>query len=261
MSILERSKAVRTPVLPEVLDVVSKVPVDFDSVKQYKTNIVQWLKPIIDLKDYYVYPTNGITQGLDWWMSNEQKSIWMEDGDYQWVQQSGSMYSDSIKYISTPSAIDGNYRPIPTYTPSVLDLAYVGSTAICAPLEINNNVETVFYSLSKPFGIRNIRTGWMFTKTPDPRMDALTHSAKYYNYYANDIAESIISNFDVDYIHNTLRNHQQSVCATLDFVPSDSVWLATTTDPVYDKFKRGDCNRVCIAEEVSAAYSQSARTH
>jgi hypothetical protein len=86
-------------------------------------------------------------------------------------------------------------------------------------------------------------------------MEALIHSAKYYNCYANDVAESVISNFDIDYIHNTLKNHQHAVCAKLDFVPSDSVWLATTTDPAYDKFKRGDCNRVCIAEEVSAAYS------
>jgi len=38
--ILQQSLAVRTPVLKQVEDVARKVRVDFDSVKPYKTDIV-----------------------------------------------------------------------------------------------------------------------------------------------------------------------------------------------------------------------------
>ena len=127
-----------------------------------------------------------------------------------------------------------------------LDLAYVGSTKI-APIEVKN-VERAFYSLSKPFGIRNIRTGWYFTKHEDSRLSDITESAKYYNYYAHDVAEKIIDTFNLDYIHATLNTQQQKVCKDLDLVPSDSVWLATSTNDRYAKFRRKDnIARVCLA--------------
>jgi hypothetical protein len=105
--------------------------------------------------------------------------------------------------------------------------------------------------LSKAFGLRNVRTGWIFTKTPDERLESLTHSAKYYNYYAHNIAENVISNFDIDYIHSKLYNKQKAICEELDFVPSDSVWLATTKNKEYAKFMRdGKTARICLAESI-----------
>ena len=130
--------------------------------------------------------------------------------------------------------------------PTAVDLAYVGSTKV-KRIELPKNTEYVFYSLSKPFGVRNVRTGWIFTRQPDERLDALTHSAKYYNYYANSVAEKIISHFDIDYVYNKLSKKQKDVCNEYNFVPSDSVWLATTDSPAYDKFKRGNVNRLCLA--------------
>jgi hypothetical protein len=106
----------------------------------------------------------------------------------------------------------------------------------------------VFYSLSKSFGVRNIRTGWYFSKYKDKRLEDLTFSAKYYNYYAHSIAETIISNFDIDYVHKRLYNKQKEVCSQLDLTPSDSVWLATTTHKDYAKFARGgETARICLA--------------
>lgn len=245
-AILAQSTAVRTNVLGDVRAAVEPLKCDLDGVLHYSTNIVEWLKPIIDLSDFYVYPTNGITEGLNWWMANEQRAIYMDDGDYQWVKEKGSVYDESIKYVSIPSAIDGNFKTVPTHTPVALDLAYVGSTEI-KPININKNVEFVFYSLSKPFGIRNIRTGWLFTRQQDFRLEALTHNAKYYNYYARDVAEKIISNFSIDYVYNKLRSKQLEICEKYNFIPSDSIWLGTTNDPQYDKFKRGGVNRLCLA--------------
>ena len=167
----------------------------------------------------------------------------MDDGDYQWVKETGS----EIKYTSSPSAIDGNYCT----AGDIVDLAYVGS----APIKrIEHNADTLFYSLSKPFGLRNIRTGWMFTKKPDMRLEALIHSAKYYNYFAHAVAEAVINKFDIDYIYKEVNQYQKIICKKYDLDPSDSVWLGTTTHPLYDKFKRGDTNRVCIAQEIQFTY-------
>ena len=242
--ILALSTAVRTNVLPDVNHAVEGLKCDLDGVLKYSTSIKQWLKPVVDLSNFYVYPMNGITQGLDWWFDKERRSVTMERGDYQWIHPKAG--TNRIHYISVPSAIDGNFVDIPTEIPTAVDLAYVGSTQI-KKIELPNNVEYVFYSLSKPFGVRNIRTGWIFTKEPDQRLDAITNSAKYYNYYANSIAETIINKFDIDYIWKNLIDKQTEVCNEYNFKPSDSVWLATTDNPAYDKFKRGDVNRLCLA--------------
>lgn len=244
--LLNQSLAVRTPVLPEVYKVIESIKVDFDSVQEYKTNIKEWLKPVINLSDYYVYPMNGITQGLDWWYHQENRSIYMDNGDYQWIVPRGNIYDDCIKYQSWPSAIDGNFRNLSINT-LALDLAYVGSTKI-QKIENTSNVERVFYSLSKSFGVRNIRTGWYFSKYKDKKLEDLTFSAKYYNYYAHSIAETIISNFDIDYVHKRLYNKQKDICSQLELNPSDSVWLATTTNKDYAKFARGgETARICLA--------------
>tara|TARA_B100001287_G_scaffold105681_1_gene88885 strand:- start:350 stop:1105 length:756 start_codon:yes stop_codon:yes gene_type:complete len=242
--ILALSTAVRTNVLPDVNHAVEGLKCDLDGVLKYSTSIKQWLKPVVDLSNFHVYPMNGITQGLDWWFDKERRSVTMERGDYQWIHPKAG--TNRIHYISVPSAIDGNFVDIPTEIPTAVDLAYVGSTQI-KKIELPNNVEYVFYSLSKPFGVRNIRTGWIFTKEPDQRLDAITNSAKYYNYYANSIAETIINKFDIDYIWKNLIDKQTEVCNEYNFKPSDSVWLATTDNPAYDKFKRGDVNRLCLA--------------
>lgn len=227
--------------------VVDTVKPDYDSVKKYKTDIIQWLKPIVDLSNFYVYPTNGITEGLDWWWGRSEYKIWSAIGEYQWVDHKHSGINPHYVYQSIPSAIDGNYCPVNNHTKVALDLAYVGSTAI-QKIELHSGVEKVFFSLSKPFGIRNIRTGWYFSRTADQKREALTDSAKYYNYFAHDIAETVISNFDIDYVHRQLYNKQKTVCEQLQLKPSDSVWLATTTNQEYAKFMRdGHTARICLA--------------
>ena len=151
-----------------------------------------------------------------------------------------------MRYVSMPSAIDGNLHTINDDRPIVLDLAYVGSTPY---IQISNrSVEKAFYSLSKPFGIRNIRTGWYFSKTADERLDSLIHNAKYFNYYACDVAEAVINQFKIGHVYNRLHTQQSSICDLFGLTPSDSVWLATSTDDEYTKFRRqGNIARICLA--------------
>lgn len=242
--IIALSTAVRTNVLADVNHAVSGLKCDLDGIYPYSTSIVDWLKPVVDLSNFHVYPMNGITQGLDWWYDKERRAVTMERGDYQWIHPKEGV--KRIHYVSVPSAIDGNFIDIPSDTPTAVDLAYVGSTQI-QKINLPKNVEYVFYSLSKPFGVRNVRTGWIFTREVDERLNAITNSAKYYNYYANSVAETIINKFDIDYVWRTLSSKQKDVCEEYGFTPSDSVWLATTDNPAYDKFKRGDVNRLCLA--------------
>lgn len=244
-NILNLSKAIRTPILPEVKQIINTIDADYDGIKPYKTNIKEWLSPIIDLTNYEVYPMNGITQGLDWWYHQENRSVYMDEGDYQWISPKGNIYEECIKYESWPSAIDGNFKKIHKGA-LALDLAYVGSTKI-KKIEIDRNVEHIFFSLSKSFGVRNVRTGWYFTKTMDKKLNDLIYSAKYYNYYAHDVAETIISNFDIDFVWNKLKDQQKDICNQMNFKRSNSVWLATTEDDEYKKFKRGNLARVCLA--------------
>lgn len=243
--ILLQSTAVRTPVLPEVLNTIKDVTVDYQSVKKYKTDIINWLKPIVDLTDFYVYPTNGITEGLNWWNGNEKRSVWCDKGEYQWIEPRTNSES-TIVYQSNPSAADGNYVCLKNNSVLALDLAYVGSTRI-NKIEINKNVDFVFYSLSKSFGVRNIRTGWFFSRKPDKKLEDLIHSAKYYNYYAVDVAEKIINNFDIDFVHSKLYKQQTEICNKLELLPSDSVWLATSEKEEYAKFRRkNNVARICL---------------
>ena len=252
-SLLERSKAVRTfPLFP-----LPKIELDLTEIKHFNwksTNIKEWLSPVIDLSEFdYIYPINGITEGLNYWMWQEDK-IWMYDGDYQWIRPTVPHQNMGTTYFTSPSSIDGNFKDISNIYPVVLDIAYVGSTKI-QKIEIGKNIEKVFFSLSKCFGLRNIRTGWYFSRTPDKKLELIIGSAKYYNYYAQAIAEYFINNYSIDIVYNTLRPIQEKICEKLNLTPSDVVWLATTTDPEFEKFKRGDGCRVCIAEEISTTYN------
>jgi len=243
--LLDQSIAVRTNVLPEVKKVCDTVKPDYDKVEQYKTDIVQWLKPVINLQGYSVYPMNGCTEGLNWWHLQETRGITVNKGEYQWISPCNG--NGEMQYISVPSAIDGNFKLLPADMPIALDLAYVGSSKVTR-IEYSPNIEFVFYSLSKAFGVRNIRTGWLFTKYPDKKLESLIHNAKYYNYYAHEVAEKIINNFDIDYVHNNLCHLQYKICNAMDFSPSDSVWLATTKNKDYTKFMRdGKKARICLS--------------
>jgi hypothetical protein len=244
--LLNQSLAVRTFILHDVKKLVNNISPTYDVVKPYKTDIVKWLSPIIDLSNFYVYPINGITEGLNWWYYKEKRQVVLNEGEYQWIQE--KLGNDGlIKYQSVPNSSDGNFIQVPTNIPVALDLAYVGSTKI-KKIPVTDNIEYVFYSLSKSFGVSNIRTGWLFTKKPDSKLDSLIYQAKYYNYFAHNISECIINNFDIDYIYTKLENQQKSLCNKLDLIPSDSVWLATSNSNDYAKYRRKDnIARICLS--------------
>jgi len=238
------TKQIRSPLSPEVLDIIRTVEAP-TTIKPYTTNIKEWLSPIIDLSGFFVYPTNGITEGLNWFMSTTDKNIVREKGDYEWVDNISNRNEPSYRYISCPSSKDGNYREIPTDVAVALDIAYVGTT-LPRKIPMTDNIDYVFYSLSKPFGVNGIRTGWLFTRHKEKKLHRLIYGANYYNHYANAIAEAIIGNFTIDYVYKKYYNKQQEICNQFDLCPSDSVWLATSLSDRYRDFIRADIARLCL---------------
>jgi hypothetical protein len=244
---MEFTKHVRPLLLDEVRANINNHDMSYilDAGSKYETAIKEWLKPVVDLSNFFVYPINGITEGLNYWMHQETRSITKYKGDYEWVDLKEG--KGNIHYMSVPSSIDGNFHDIPTDIPVALDLAYVGTTHI-EEIPMTDNIEVVFYSLSKPFGLKNIRTGWMFTRKRDIKLHRLVMKANYYNYNSHYIAELIINKYHIDYIYNKLKKKQEDICATHNLTPSDCVWLATSADREYDAFKRFKTNRLCLSE-------------
>jgi histidinol-phosphate/aromatic aminotransferase/cobyric acid decarboxylase-like protein len=137
--------------------------------------------------------------------------------------------------LSNPSSADGNITNIPQDIPVVLDVAHIGSCSNEVKIDVPDNVEKVFFSLSKCFGLRNYRIGYYWSRTPDKQLERLIGSAKYYNYHSMQLGEMILNKVGPTYVNTWLKKYQDKLCDELDLVPSDSVWLATTTNEEYDK--------------------------
>ena len=253
--LIERSNAIRGfPINPIKLLCSAHTLRIHDEVNHFNADrITEWLEPYCDLSPFgYQYPLNGITEGLNYWMFMEKRTIEMREGDYQWVQ--GKPEGDVI-YWSYPSSIDGNYHDIPTHKPVILDLAYVASTKI-KKFEIPDNVEMVFFSLSKCFGVRNYRIGWAWTREPIRGFELLIRSAKYYNYYSMSLGEKLIE-LPIDLVYNTLEKYQKQLCNELKITPSDTVWLATSEDPIYNIKRRGNNPaRLCLTDAIEELYRE-----
>lgn len=250
--LIQQSHAIRSfPILP-VKNIVDQHQLTVhDEVKTLKSNITEYLKPYVDLSDFeYLYPVNGITEALNYWMWGESRTIQVRSGDYVWV---GGETMGDVAYITCPTSYDGNFCDIPKDMPVVLDLAYILSTPI-KKLEIGKNVERVFFSMSKCFGLRNYRIGYYWSRTPDRWLEPLHQSAKYYNYFSMSLGEKLIENIPIDLVYKTLRPFQSDICRELDLIPSDTVWLATSDDPIYSKFYRNYTNRLCIADLIKERY-------
>jgi len=250
--ILNQSMAIRTFPVREVVSAVESYRFrDHIAIQTLETKIVDYLRPYVDLSNFeYIYPVNGITEALNYWQWQENRTIEITPGDYQWVT---GKTDGEVVYVSNPTSYDGNFRNIPDDRPVVLDLAYLLSTAK-QHITITDNVERVFFSFSKCFGLRNYRIGYYFSRKPDQRLQALHQSAKYYNYYSMGLGEHLMNCVDPAVVYRTLEPYQRNICAELNFEPSDALWLANTQDPVYNKFKRNYTNRICIADLIKEQY-------
>tara|TARA_S200000501_G_scaffold70856_1_gene62880 strand:+ start:95 stop:883 length:789 start_codon:yes stop_codon:yes gene_type:complete len=255
--ILKQSLAIRTFPIAKVKAICDSFKIDnHTEVKRFSSNITEWLKPVIDLSDFkYVYPANGITEGINYWYMQEDRKVFRHKDDYVWLPESDS---GDIIYMSNPSSAEGNITDIPQDVPVVLDIAHVGSCSKKVRYgKPSKNVEKVFFSMSKCFGLRNYRIGYYWSRKPDEQLERLINSAKYYNYHSMALGEEIIKQVNVYDVNTELKPIQEKLCDELDLIPSDSVWLATTNNKDYDKFKKGDINRISLCELIKEEYDRT----
>ena len=107
------------------------------------------VKPVIDLSDFpYLFPANGVTEGINYWYMQENRKVIRHKDDYVWLPESET---GEVLYMSNPSSADGNLKEIPTDIPVVLDIAHIGSCSTDIKIDVPDNVEKVFFSLSKCF--------------------------------------------------------------------------------------------------------------
>ena len=255
-TILKQSLAIRTFPIAQVEIICDNFKYnDYTEVKPFESEMTEWLKPVIDLSDFpYFYPANGVTEGINYWYMQEDRKIIRHKDDYVWLPESET---GEVMYLSNPSSIDGNIKDIPKDIPVVLDIAHLGSCSNDVRITVPDNVEKVFFSLSKCFGLRNYRIGYYWSKTPDKQLERLIGSAKYYNYHSMKLGEEIIRKVGPTNVNTWLKKYQDKICKELDLTPSDSVWLATTTNSDYDKFKKGNINRINISDLIRNEYNSN----
>ena len=71
------------------------------------------------------------------------------------------------------------------------------------------------------------------------------------------LGEKILNKIGPTYVNTWLKKYQDKICQDLNLTPSNSVWLATTTDSDYDKFKKGDVNRISLCDLIKEEYDKS----
>ncbi|MEK6857095.1 MAG: aminotransferase class I/II-fold pyridoxal phosphate-dependent enzyme, partial [Nanoarchaeota archaeon] len=158
--------------------------------------IVNAYTPLIPaLKEFtYKYPTPGSSEGIYKVIAKlrakDVDKIYILEGEYEGYQNYAedlgmkviqvnlektnlSELEKGYWFISNPSAREGNIIPNETINKIcnlgnkvILDLAYVGSTKKHEFDVSNKNIETVFLSMSKPYGVFRYRIGFTFSREP-----------------------------------------------------------------------------------------------
>jgi hypothetical protein len=230
-----------------------------DILRETRETILKFLSPVIDLTDFrFMYPTNGITEGL-YSLLLENQSIKMLEGDYEWIKLNSkdkvSYQVGDILYVSNPSSIDGNFIPdtewgdiLSNNDNIALDAAYLGSTST-KKISINDNVKCIYVGLSKMFGLQDLRIGYVFLRKPNVALGALLRNS-YFNNNSLRLTIELMENFPLDFLHRKYREKQIEICELNNLEPSDVVYLATTLDEKFNFYRRGRSNRLCITNHI-----------
>ncbi len=260
-----QSKLLHGPLLPDVATWLKDYPLSYfinsktqsrDFVRkqlaEVDPKIRQWLKPTLDLTSFsFALPTHGVSQAIESWLINEQRPIFMLEGDYKWPQLLNSKVKTvedihdipdgAVFYVSNPSAIDGqwlkNWENL-GHGPFkiILDCAYVG-TALPRPLRLHDNVEKVFFSFSKGFGLQFLRLGWSFSKSLEAGEAALLE-VSYLSLLNILLTEKLINEFPLNFCHDSLKAKQLEICRHYKLKPADVVLIGQSEDTELLAFQR-----------------------
>jgi hypothetical protein len=217
----------------------------------------RWLDGVVDLSDFnYCYATAGATEAINQWRATDKRPWQMLRGDYQWpnlLTNDGDVVdeivNDRVLYISNPQCANGNFLDnelIQSITcPVIYDCAYLGAT-VSTKVNLPTNTEQVMFSFSKGWGLIGQRCGLLYTKEPHPSLD-LMYKVECWNYSTPLIIEKIIDKYGVGDMYAKFKHTQDTLCETHNLTPSDTYFIATSTDVYYSPQRRkGKDARLCL---------------
>lgn len=222
--------------------------------------VTQWLMPIVDLTSFsQAYPTNGTHSALDIWLARETRPVYCLEGEYPYITSHNSKVTvvstvndipkNCVVYMSNPFSATGSYddRYFQISNPIVLDISYIGTTKPYK-LTILPNVESVYWSISKPFGLGSIRAGLEFHKK-EQFIQRSIFDTGYFSSVGVEIILKCIRQFGVTEKYTQYQSEYQKICKENSLTPSDSLLLATSESKIWDHFKRENgINRLPVAK-------------
>ena len=221
-----------------------------------------FLKPLIELDDLkFAYPTNGIHESIDW-MCNNVGTYQVFEGEYRYTtfmkkpSRIAKTVDDIIPgvplYMSNPFSATGcfdirydqvckMYPECPVY----LDMAFVGTTGY-HKVNVYPNVQQIFWSCSKPWGLGLLRAGIRFSRSEELIQKEL-QGVGYFNHAMKDVFKEVILARSVFGKKQEYQQLQQLICAKFNLEPSDSFLVGLTENEEWNRFKRENgINRVCL---------------
>jgi histidinol-phosphate/aromatic aminotransferase/cobyric acid decarboxylase-like protein len=171
-----------------------------------------------------------------------------------------SFIERDVVIFSNPSSIDGkywiNYDKFCNYIlinhPSVeiaLDLCYVGICVNDVLINCNyKNIRTIFFSLSKVFGVYFHRIGGVFSKD---ELLGLVGNKWFKNMFSLEFGILLMKTFKVNELSLKYKNYKQEVEKTIETefnikIKENDVLILSYSDDYLTEFCRGLKTRICI---------------
>jgi len=175
-------------------------------------------------------------------------------------------------YLSQPSSIDGNVwnkfdefiKFLENFVPGtdlMIDLCYVGSTSNRYNIDLSSKlVHTVFFSLSKVFGVYYHRIGGIFSKK---EMPGLIGNHWFENVFSLIFGIELMKKFPVNFLPKKYEKTRKKVIESLnnkyDFnlIPADVFILSNSNNQKLKDYQRiNGIARICIAEMIDDIFNK-----
>ena len=194
----------------------------------------------------------------------------------EWVKENNAFWVPQYFYVSQPSSIDGDlwkgYHDFAWWLyeyPSfnvMLDLCYVGCTCHNNyEIKPTNNLHTVFFSLSKVFGVYYYRIGGCFSREEIPNLEG---NKWFKNMFSLQLGKVLLGSFGLSELPHEHKMRQ--VNAVRDYndandermFTSDVVMLFRNTTSHPTEFTRNQTsglyyNRYCVTPEIQTRFDEA----
>lgn len=252
--------------------------------EDFKDQWLNWTSPIVSMGSHlkFFYPTAGSSESIRESIAQYRNGrIHIFDGDYEGYSEFAKAYNievvrhnredfstlNNIKdgerfYISQPSSLDGNvwnkfpdfikYLEENTKVELMVDLCYVGTVAKDYKIDVSSPiVHTVFFSLSKVFGVYYHRIGGVFSSK---EMLGLYGNRWFKNIFSLQLGINLMKNYSVQELPRKYQKKKEEVLSQLNkennsSLKSSDVFMLIHGDlssSFAKQFQRVNRARICI---------------